>query len=127
MLKTGFSRPRPELVPHSVVVFTNSFPSGHAMMSAVVYLTLGNLLARTQKQFSIKIFLMALAAFLTVLVGVSRVYLGVHWPSDVLAGWTLGACWALLCWFLMLYLQQRGKVEPESAGNPTEERIDSSI
>ena len=127
VLKTGFSRPRPELVPHSVVVFTNSFPSGHAMMSAVVYLTLGNLLARTQKQFSIKIFLMALAAFLTVLVGVSRVYLGVHWPSDVLAGWTLGACWALLCWFLMLYLQQRGKVEPESAGNPTEERIDSSI
>jgi undecaprenyl-diphosphatase len=114
LLKIGFSRPRPELVPHSVEVFTNSFPSGHAMMSAVVYLTMGNLLARTQKRMSIKIFLLASATFLTVLVGVSRVYLGVHWPSDVLAGWSLGACWALLCWFVMVYLQQRGKVEPEN-------------
>lgn len=114
LLKLGFARPRPDLVPHSVVVFTNSFPSGHAMMSAVVYLTLGFLVAQTQQAVALKVYLLSLALFLTLLVGVSRVYLGVHWPSDVLAGWAVGACWALMCWFVMLRLQEKGKVEPES-------------
>lgn len=114
LLKLGFARPRPDLVPHSVSVFTNSFPSGHAMMSAVVYLTLGFLVARTQHAVALKVYLLSLALFLTLLVGVSRVYLGVHWPSDVLAGWAVGACWALMCWFVMSRLQEKGKVEPES-------------
>lgn len=114
LLKLGFARPRPDLVPHSVAVFTNSFPSGHAMMSAVVYLTLGFLVARTQHAVALKVYLLSLALFLTLLVGLSRVYLGVHWPSDVLAGWAVGACWALLCWFVMSRLQEKGKVEPES-------------
>lgn len=113
-LKLGFGRPRPDLVPHSVEVFTNSFPSGHAMMSAVVYLTLGDLLARTQKAVATKVYLMSLALVLTVLVGVSRVYLGVHWPSDVLAGWALGAGWALLCSLVMSWLQAAGRIEPEN-------------
>jgi undecaprenyl-diphosphatase len=104
VLKLGFSRPRPELVPHSVVVTSTSFPSGHALNSAAVYLTLGNLLSQTQEKLSIKLFLMVFAGFLTVLVGLSRVYLGVHWPTDVIAGWSYGACWALLCWFVMMYL-----------------------
>ncbi len=114
MLKLGFARPRPDLVPHSVAVFTNSFPSGHAMMSAVVYLTLGFLVARTQHSAALKAYLLTLALFLTLLVGLSRIYLGVHWPSDVLAGWAVGACWALLCSFVMSRLQETGHIEPEN-------------
>lgn len=114
LLKWSFCRPRPDLVPHSVAVFTNSFPSGHAMMSAVVYLTLGILVARTQRTIALKVYVLALAMFLTMLVGLSRIYLGVHWPSDVLAGWTVGASWALICSFVLSRLQEAGKIEPES-------------
>ena len=114
-LKWGFARPRPDLVPHGQAVYTQSFPSGHAMMSAVAYLTLGALLARTQPRRRAKLYFLAVAGLLTALVGVSRVYLGVHWPTDVLAGWTVGAGWALLCWTAMLWLQRRGQVEPEDA------------
>jgi undecaprenyl-diphosphatase len=110
-MKWAYARPRPELVPHGAEVFTASFPSGHSMMSAVVYLTLGALLARTQQDRGIKAYILAVAVLLTLLVGVSRVYLGVHWPTDVLAGWTLGGLWALLCLVLMQWLQARGQVE----------------
>jgi len=113
LLKLGFARARPDLVPHSVAVFTNSFPSGHAMMSAVVYLTLGFLVARTQRRVALKVYLLSLALFLTLLVGLSRIYLGVHWPSDVLAGWAVGASWALICSFVMSRLQETGRIEPE--------------
>ncbi len=113
LLKMGFDRTRPDLVPHLVAVFTSSFPSGHAMMSAVVYLTLGNLVARSQPSVAIKIYIVSLAWCLTLIVGLSRVYLGVHWPSDVLAGWTVGACWALICWLVMSRLQSTGQVEAE--------------
>lgn len=110
-MKWAFARPRPELVPHGAEVFTASFPSGHSMMSAIVYLTLGALLARTRHERGEKVYVLAFAIFLTVLVGVSRVYLGVHWPTDVLAGWVLGAAWALICWMAMVWLQRRGQVE----------------
>lgn len=111
--KLHFARPRPELVPHQVEVYTASFPSGHALMSAVVYLTLGVLIARTQPAFRVRAFIMGFAVFLTLLVGVSRVYLGVHWPTDVLAGWCLGALWATLCW--MLTRQATGTTESSNA------------
>jgi undecaprenyl-diphosphatase len=113
LTKLGFDRPRPDLVPHATEVYTASFPSGHAMMAAVTYLTLGALLARVQPHLRLKLYLIGLAATLTMLVGLSRVYLGVHWPTDVLAGWTLGAAWALACWAIALWLQARGRIEPE--------------
>ncbi|TCT08233.1 phosphatase PAP2 family protein [Aquabacter spiritensis] len=117
-LKWGFARPRPDLVPHGMEVYTSSFPSGHSTMSAVVYLTLGALLARSQPRQRVKVFLLVLAACVTVIVGVSRVYLGVHWPTDVLGGWALGAGWACLCWLILLWLQMHGDVEPEGRVGP---------
>jgi len=111
LLKFGFDRPRPDLVPHDLVVYTASFPSGHSMMSAVTYLTLGAMLARVNDRLHQKIYVLALALMLTVIVGVSRVYLGVHWPSDVVGGWAVGAAWALLCWTVTRRLQRRGQIE----------------
>lgn len=117
-LKIGFERPRPDLVPHAARVYTASFPSGHAMLSAITYLTLGALLARVEKSRRTSAFFMGLAIVVTLLVGISRVYLGVHWPSDVLAGWTVGAAWAALCWFIALQLQRRGQVEKPGEASP---------
>jgi undecaprenyl-diphosphatase len=113
-LKWAFGRPRPDLVPHGTEVYTASFPSGHSMMSAVVYLTLGALLARTQSDLAVRSYVLAIAIVLPLLVGTSRVYLGVHWPTDVLAGWSLGGAWALMCWLVMAWLQSRGQVEGEA-------------
>ena len=112
-LKSGFDRPRPDLVPHGSYVYTTSFPSGHAMMSAVTFLTLGSVLARSQRRRRLKAYLILLALLITLAVGVSRVYLGVHWPTDVLAGWAVGASWALICWLIARWLQQRGAVEDD--------------
>lgn len=111
LLKELFGRPRPELVSHAQQVYTSSFPSGHSMMSAVTFLTIGALLAGAQPSLRLKAYLLASAALLTLLVGTSRVYFGVHWPTDVLAGWTAGAAWALLCWALAEWLRTRGEVE----------------
>jgi undecaprenyl-diphosphatase len=111
LLKEGFARPRPNLVPHGTHVSTASFPSGHSMMSAITYLTLGALLARVESRPRMKAYVLILAVLVTVAVGISRVYLGVHWPTDVLAGWTAGATWALLCWLTARWLQRRGQVE----------------
>jgi undecaprenyl-diphosphatase len=117
-LKMGFERPRPDLVPHATRVYTASFPSGHAMLSAITYLTLGALLARVEKSRRVSAFIMGLAIITTLLVGISRVYLGVHWPSDVVAGWSVGAAWASLCWFVALQLQRRGQVEKPGEASP---------
>ena len=107
-LKRGFARPRPELVAHEAYVYTASFPSGHSVMAAATYLTLGVLLAQVQTRRRQKIFLLALALSLVLLVGLSRIYLGVHWPTDVLAGWTVGAGWAALVWLVARVLQRSG-------------------
>jgi undecaprenyl-diphosphatase len=114
VLKLFFERARPDLVPHATVVYTSSFPSGHSTMSAVVYLTLGALLARVEARRRVRVYLVVLGAVLTFLVGVSRIYLGVHWPTDVIGGWTIGAAWALLWWLVTFWLQRRGEVERES-------------
>lgn len=113
-LKYSFDRDRPDLVPHGSVVYTASFPSGHSMLAASTYLTLGALLARVQRRKRIKVYILCVAITLTVLVGISRVYLGVHWPTDVLAGWVAGSAWALMCWLLARWLQHKGAVEDEN-------------
>lgn len=107
LLKLGFERPRPDLVPHGTYVDTASFPSGHSMMAAVIYLTVGVLLARTLPRKRLKGYVIALAVILTLAVGVTRVFLGVHWPTDVLAGWAAGASWALICGVVAAWIEQR--------------------
>jgi undecaprenyl-diphosphatase len=99
-------------------VFTPSFPSGHAMLSAVTFLTLGALLTRANVDWRAKAYFLTVAVLLTMIVGFSRIYLGVHYPSDVLAGWCVGSAWALICWSAALWLQARGKVEQPTAAPP---------
>ncbi|WP_411290340.1 phosphatase PAP2 family protein [Sphingorhabdus sp.] len=110
-LKAFFVRARPELVPHLVEVTSASFPSGHAMNSAMVYLTLAALVARSQELVTVRIYLISIAILLTILVGATRVYLGVHWPSDVIAGWCIGAIWAVLCSLIAKFLVRRQKIK----------------
>ncbi len=100
VVKWLVARPRPDVVPHLAEVSTASFPSGHSTLSAVAYLTIAALLAQAHGERRVRIFIMAVALALTVLIGISRLMLGVHWPSDVVAGWALGAFWALACWLL---------------------------
>ncbi len=113
LLKELFNRPRPDLVPHESIVITSSFPSGHSMMSAITYLTIAAILARVEPRPHLKLYFYLLAVLLTFLVGVSRVYLGVHWPSDVFAGWALGALFALIFRHFGISLQKKGRIEQE--------------
>jgi undecaprenyl-diphosphatase len=115
LLKFAFARPRPDIVSPAARVFTTSFPSGHAALSAITYLTIAALLARSQSSPRIGVYFIVLAALLTILIGVSRIYLGVHYPTDVLGGWCVGAAWALGCWVLMTWLQHGGRV---GSGDP---------
>ncbi|MBY0360968.1 MAG: phosphatase PAP2 family protein [Phreatobacter sp.] len=110
-LKMLFDRPRPDLIPNAPLELTASFPSGHAMISAVTYLTLGVLLTRLDAPRRVHAYFLAVAVVMTVMIGISRIYLGVHWPTDVLAGWCLGAAWALFCWLVALWLQRRGQMD----------------
>ncbi|WP_158625956.1 phosphatase PAP2 family protein [Arsenicitalea aurantiaca] len=116
LLKAGYNRPRPDIA-YAAEQFTASFPSGHALLSAVTYLTLGALLARFAPSRRLRYFSLGAAIFITLIVGLSRLYLGVHYPSDVIAGWSLGAAWALLCSTVALVMQRRGTVE-----TPTDEK-----
>lgn len=121
LLKLGFERPRPDLVAHLVDVSTLSFPSGHAMGAAVTYLTLGALIVRTESGRRLKAYVLGVAVTLTLAIGMSRIYLGVHWPTDVIAGWCAGAAWALMCWLVALALQRRGRIEPAEGSEGREE------
>jgi undecaprenyl-diphosphatase len=112
VLKAIFERARPDIVTHLVTVDTASFPSGHAMNSAVTFLTLGALIARTEKRRHVRIYIVGAAIALTLLIGFSRIFLGVHYPSDVLAGWAVGAAWAILCSVVGDILQRQHQIEP---------------
>ena len=105
-LKLFYSRPRPDLVPHGAYVYSASFPSGHSTLSAATFLTLATLIASLEPNRGTKIMVYALAMGLVLAIGFSRIYLGVHWPSDVLAGWSLGAAWALAAWTVLLRIRK---------------------
>lgn len=107
VLKQCFARPRPDLITHGDHVFTLSFPSGHASMAAAVYLTLGWVGMRLHDQRRMVVFFWLTSVLFLGLVGFSRIYLGVHWTSDVLAGWSVGVFWACLCSLLNQWLDQR--------------------
>jgi len=106
-LKAVFDRTRPDVVPHLHLVTTSSFPSGHALTSAAVYLTLGTLLMRLAEGRLAKYYCIAIAMLVTFVVGASRVFLGVHYPTDVLAGWLIGMTWAILCWMVERMIERR--------------------
>lgn len=113
VLKQLFARPRPSVVPHLREVMSLSFPSGHALTSAVVFLTLGALLMRVAERPLVKWYCIGVAMLATALVGASRVYLGVHYPTDVLAGWLIGLSWALMCWLVERSIEQRYGLKKE--------------
>jgi len=117
LLKGLYERPRPTVVTQFDPPGGLSFPSGHSMISAALYLTLGVLIARALPTRRLRVFAVTTGAFLTMIIGVSRLYLGVHYPTDVLAGWTAGAAWALVCGVLVQQLGQRGVADapPPSA------------
>ncbi len=123
LLKEIFDRPRPDLVPHLSHTLTSSFPSGHSMLAAVTYLTLGALVAEMAERKRQIIYPLVVALLLTVMVGVSRVHVGVHWPTDVLGGWMMGAAWALLCWSVIRWLQRRRALtdQRKDGGDPIEQ------
>jgi undecaprenyl-diphosphatase len=111
LLKQLIGRDRPTVVPHLREVSSSSFPSGHAMLSAVVFLTLGILLMEILPGRAVKVYCLLWAMLLTFLVGFSRIYLGVHYPSDVLAGWMAGIAWALVCWAVAHYFRRKDVAE----------------
>lgn len=112
-LKSLFMRPRPDVVSHLRVVSETSFPSGHAMQSAIIYLTLGAMLMRLSDRRLTKIYCCTVAMLATFLVGLSRVYLGVHYPTDVLAGWIVGLLWASVCWLVAQHYEVRAGLKAE--------------
>jgi undecaprenyl-diphosphatase len=107
LLKLWIARPRPTLVDHLTAASGMSFPSGHAGNSAIIYLTLASLLFPLVREARVRLFIVAVALLLVGAIGVSRVYLGVHWPSDVLGGWVFGSLWALLWWGIETRLLRR--------------------
>jgi undecaprenyl-diphosphatase len=112
-MKSVFERPRPGVTPHLREAFSSSFPSGHAMQSAIIYLTLGAMLMRITSGRLTKIYCFTVAMLLTFLVGLSRVWLGVHYPTDVLAGWIVGLIWASVCWLVAQHYEVRAGLKAE--------------
>jgi undecaprenyl-diphosphatase len=111
-LKRIYGRPRPDLVPHGSYVYSASFPSGHSTISAATFLTLAMLIASLEPKREVKALVYVLAMGMVLAIGFSRVYLGVHWPSDVLAGWCLGAAWGLGAWSVLRWLSKQPGAAP---------------
>ncbi len=108
-IRAFIARPRPLLTGQLMEVNSHSFPSGHAAISAIVYLTLATLLFPVLPNRRIRAFVLIVALILTASVGLSRIYLGVHWPSDVAAGWAFGGVWAMLWWRIELAMLDRSR------------------
>lgn len=113
-LKEVFDRPRPDLVEQATRVYTSSFPSAHAMLSACMYLAFAVLLARLEVHRRNKTLILVFAAGVIIVIGLSRIYLGVHWPTDVVAGWMAGAAWTLACWLVLRHLDTHRPLTTES-------------
>ncbi len=111
LLKVVYARTRPDVVAHLVGTDSASFPSGHAMNSAVTFLTLAVLLGRAEKSVAVRRYLISMAIGLTLVIGFSRLYLGVHWPTDVAAGWIVGGLWAAGCSLWAKRLQSHHTIE----------------
>lgn len=116
-LKHWFARPRPSVVPRLTSFSSDSFPSGHSMLAAIAYLTIGVVLARLTEGRAAKVYFLTMGAGLALAVGLSRIYLGVHYPTDVLAGWMAGLSWAIVCDLLARYLQRSKVVESPKTMN----------
>lgn len=108
-LKALFERERPPAAYQAVETLNASFPSGHALMSTVFYLSVAVMLARAFPTKRLKAYVLGVGMTLAGLVGLTRVYLGAHWATDVLAGWCVGAAWAMALW-LAVYAATRLQV-----------------
>ncbi len=109
LLKALYDRPRPSLVTHGSIVYSQSFPSGHSTLAAATFFTLATVVASVETKTRTKVLIFVLAILFVVSVGLSRVYLGVHWPTDVLGGWALGASWALVAWVALGLTRSRAR------------------
>jgi undecaprenyl-diphosphatase len=107
LLKDFYGRARPDIIFRLHEVGSLSFPSGHSMMSAIVFLTQAAIIARIQRSKKIRFYILSAALFLTFIIGFSRVYLGVHYPTDVIGGWVIGLAWASFCWIVVYFVQKR--------------------
>lgn len=116
IMKRGFSRPRPDIVPELTEHLNYSFPSGHAATAAVVYLTLAAIICPVLTRRRDRVYILGVATFITALVGLTRIYLGVHYPTDVAAGWCVGGAWAILCWAAARVMRARRGRRPPAAG-----------
>lgn len=121
LLKDFFARERPTIVPHLMGASDPSFPSGHTMISATFYPTIAELFGRLVQRRRLRFYLLGLGVFVAALVGFTRIYLGVHYPTDVVAGLCLGFSWALLIGIVGRLLQRRGVVESREEGEPLEQ------
>jgi undecaprenyl-diphosphatase len=101
ILKILYDRPRPALLMPQIHALTKSFPSGHTTESTAIFLTVATVIASLETKHHPKILAYIVATFAIFAVGVSRVYLGMHWPTDVLGGWVLGATWAMAAWIIL--------------------------
>lgn len=111
LLKGLYNRPRPTVVTQLDPPGGLSFPSGHSMISMALYMTLAVLISHTLRERRLRRYVIGVGLFLALLIGVSRMYLGVHYPTDVLAGWTAGGAWALICGAIAYRLGRRHQIE----------------
>lgn len=109
-LKAVFQRERPPIAFQAVETINASFPSGHALLSTVFYLTLGVMLTRAVPQRRLKAYVLGVSLLIALMIGLTRIYLGAHWASDVFAGWSVGAAWAMTLWLVAYAVERRQRL-----------------
>ncbi len=109
-LKSLFERERPPVAFQAVETLNASFPSGHALMSTVFYLTIGVMLTRAFPRRRLKAYALGCGITIALLIGLTRIYLGAHWATDVFAGWSVGAAWAMVLWLVAYVVERRQRL-----------------